>query len=113
MSRWIARSHARQRFLIPPSAFFFAFFSFAAGFAGLAFAAGAEFSSELISSATPSSAIALFLPRIGVVVIAAHRPEAGLVLLRELHAGDPLRARPEVEAGGQAAHPRGVCDRAR
>src|SRR3954447_457344 len=39
---------------------------------------------------------ALFLPRVGVVVVAVPLPEAELVVVEELQAADPLAALPEV-----------------
>src|SRR5574337_217222 len=59
------------------------------------------------------SGIPLFLPRIGVVVVAALLPVAGLVVLDEADAGQPLRALPEVAIGDEAAHRRAVIDRQR
>src|SRR5215475_12075291 len=47
--------------------------------------------------------IALLLPGITVVVIAAHFPKARLVERRELDALDPLGALPEIEAGDHYA----------
>src|SRR6187455_1081930 len=41
--------------------------------------------------------VALFLPGIGVQVVAVDLPESGRVHLDELEAADPLRALPEVE----------------
>src|SRR3982074_1185946 len=41
-------------------------------------------------------AVALFLPGIGVVVVAVALPEAEDVVVEELEAADPLRALPEV-----------------
>src|SRR5208282_5627486 len=41
--------------------------------------------------------VALFGPRVGVIVIAAHFPEAAPVLGRELERTHPLRALPSVE----------------
>src|ERR1043165_980037 len=79
MSRWTARSQARQRFF----------------------------------TTAATSAIALLFPRVGVVVVAARLPEAGLVVAHELEAGDPLRALPEVEVGHEAAHRRAVLERER
>src|SRR4051795_5387172 len=43
-----------------------------------------------------SLAEALFLPRVGVVVVAVALPEAELVVVEELEAADPLAALPEV-----------------
>src|SRR5689334_6658181 len=88
MSRWIARSHARQRFLIV---------------------------GHMLPSRAPAatSGIALFLPRVGVVVIAANFPVAGRVVLDELDAGVPLRALPEVEIGNEPTHGRAVVERER
>src|SRR5947207_15217186 len=40
--------------------------------------------------------VALLLPVVGVVVIAVALPEAGLVVVQELQASEPLRALPEV-----------------
>src|SRR5678815_5970804 len=99
MSRWIARSHARQRFRIIAVTPWFV-----VGFVGLV---------ERCTVASATSGIALFLPRIGVVVVPADLPVAGLVDLDELDAGDPLRALPEVEIGDQAAHRRAVLQRER
>src|SRR5512140_1328317 len=96
MSRWIARSQARQRFLMVAPAL--APEGRAGGCAG---GAGS-------TTASATSGITLFLPRIGVVAVAAGLPEAGLVGLDEPHAGDPLRALPEVEVGHEAAHRRAV-----
>src|ERR1043165_8288098 len=47
--------------------------------------------------------VALFEPRIAVVVIAAQFPEARLVMHRELDALDPLGALPEVKLGDHHA----------
>src|SRR5262245_32619345 len=43
------------------------------------------------------SAVALFLPRVADIVVAAHFPEAGAVLLEEGHALRELRALPRIE----------------
>ena len=40
--------------------------------------------------------VALFLPRVGVVVVAVALPEAKLVVVEELEPADPLRALPEI-----------------
>src|SRR5690606_17389063 len=42
---------------------------------------------------------ALFLPRVGIVVVAVALPEAEPVVRRELEAADPLGALPEVALG--------------
>src|SRR5512138_2072770 len=47
--------------------------------------------------------IPLLEPRVAVVVVAAHFPEAGLVVHRELDALDPLGALPEIELGDHHA----------
>src|SRR5688572_18392716 len=86
MSRWIARSHGRQRI------FFFFFW---------------------IDGAGEPSAITLFLPRISVVVIAARLPEAGAIGRDEANAREPLRALPEVEVGDDHANGRAVRARER
>src|ERR1041384_6749063 len=94
MSRWIARSQARQRLRI----------------------AGATPPRRARLGATAASAtsgISLFFPRIGVVVVAADLPVARLVVLDEAHAGDPLGALPEVEIGDQTADRRAVLERER
>src|SRR5437867_4154252 len=64
---------------------------------------------------TPSSseAIALFLPRIGVVVVAVALPETGLVDGRELDSAQPLGALPEVLAGYDQAERPAVLSRER
>src|SRR5262245_1972656 len=51
----------------------------------------------------PVSTIALLCPRIAVVVITAHFPEAGLVLGGELQLAEPLRTLPEIELGQHKA----------
>src|SRR5262245_3506341 len=99
MSRCTARSQARQRFLTSCPRLLFWFFW--VGGVGLRF-------SGTVSSAR--SAIPLFLPGVGVVVISADLPEARLVVLDELDAGDPLRALPEVQIGNEAAHRRAVLE---
>ena len=43
--------------------------------------------------------IPLFAPRIAVVVVAAHFPESGLVLVHKRDAANPLGTLPEVEVG--------------
>src|SRR5688572_9913094 len=89
-SRWIARSQPRQRFLIvcPRDAVAVAF-----------------------AVAGSASAIPLLFPRVRVIVVAAGLPVAGRVVLHEAHAGEPLRALPEVEVGDQAADGRAVLQR--
>src|SRR5688572_8117055 len=101
MSRWIARSQGRHA----------SFFFFTAG-CGLAAGAGGGGWSGLVVATSPS-AIALFLPRVGVVVIAARLPEARLVDRDEANAGEPLRALPEVEVGHERADRRAVRTRER
>src|SRR5262245_26174530 len=48
-------------------------------------------------------AVALFLPGIGVVVVAVALPEAELVVVEELEAADPFGALPEVALRNQQA----------
>src|SRR3954469_6520026 len=88
----MARSHARHRFLILDLA---------------------SLGSELAWSPLSSSTIPLLFPRVGMVVVAAGLPEAGLVVLDEPHAGEPLRALPEVEVRNQAADRSAVIERER
>src|SRR4051812_1020883 len=45
--------------------------------------------------------IALFFPRVAVVVVAVGLPEAGLVVIAQLEAADPFRALPEVQMRDQ------------
>src|SRR5215213_9024193 len=45
--------------------------------------------------------IALLFPRVAVVVVAVGLPEAGLVMVAQLEAADPLRALPEVQMRDQ------------
>src|SRR3972149_9552650 len=45
----------------------------------------------------PGRRVALFLPRVGVVVVAVALPEAAPVLGHQFEAAHPLRALPEVE----------------
>src|SRR3954463_7352971 len=53
---------------------------------------------SILIRATRASAVAeaLFLPRVGVVVVAVPLPEAELVVVEELQPADPLAALPEV-----------------
>src|SRR4051795_9919357 len=46
---------------------------------------------------------ALFLPRVGVVVVAVALPETELIVVEELEAADPLAALPEVFLGDDQA----------
>src|SRR5689334_16444163 len=102
MSRWMARSQARQRF----------FTSAPGERVGLPGAPplALRFSGTSGTASSARSAIPLLLPGVGVVVIPAGLPEAGLVVLHEPEAGDPLRALPEVEIGDEAAHGRAVLE---
>src|SRR5262245_58251652 len=101
MSRWIARSQARQRLrrVAPMPCFRVDGFERALARARRpappAMPSGSPPPSPSLRSSVAASAtsgIALFLPRIGVVVVSADFPVAGLVGLDELDAGDPLRA---------------------
>src|ERR1051326_9171673 len=80
----MARNHARHRFLM------------------------SNFTARALGSA-----VALLFPRVRVIVIAARLPEPGYVVLDELHAGDPLRALPEVEVGHEPTYRRAVIERER
>src|SRR3954471_15116024 len=53
---------------------------------------------SILIRATRASAVAeaLFLPRVGVVILAVPLPEAELVVVEELEPADPLGALPEV-----------------
>src|SRR6266536_3374304 len=53
---------------------------------------------------SPSEAVALFLPEVRVVVVAVALPEAGLVVVQELEAAQPLRALPEVSRRDDQAY---------
>src|ERR1044071_383057 len=106
MSRWTARNHARQRLrsaaAMPPPR----------GTRRVAAGAGSGAGREAaIDESIAGSGIALFLPRIGVVVVAADLPVARLVIADEPHAGDPLGALPEVQVRHQAADRRAVLER--
>src|SRR5262249_13431640 len=59
------------------------------------------------------SAIALLLPRIGMVVIAARFPIAGLIGRTESNAIEPLRALPKIEIRHERAHRRTMRARER
>src|SRR5688572_24857297 len=62
----------------------------------------------LIASSRTRSGVALFTPRVTVVVVAAALPVTRLVALREADAREPLGALPEVEVGHDAAYGRPV-----
>src|SRR2546421_12786103 len=49
--------------------------------------------------------VSLFFPRVPVVVVAVALPESGCVVLSQLDAAHPLRALPEVVAGGADPRP--------
>src|SRR5947209_6070234 len=51
--------------------------------------------------------VALLPPRVTVVVVTVHLPEARLVVVEDLQAPHPLGALPEVEMGNQ--QPRGAA----
>src|SRR5262244_3438085 len=110
MSRWMARSQARQRFLTRAASERRGSPSRVAlpcpGAADLSF----RFSGASGTASSARSAIPLLLPGVGVVVIAADLPEAGFVVLHEAQAGDPLGALPEVEIGHEATHGRAVLE---
>src|SRR5690606_16324945 len=55
------------------------------------------------TSFVTASAMTLFLPGVGVVVVAAHLPVARLVDRDEADAGEPRGALPEVEVGDERA----------
>src|SRR4051812_10293490 len=57
---------------------------------------------QMIGTRTASVApVALLFPGVAVVVIAVALPEAGLVVVAQLEATDPLRALPEVQVRDQ------------
>src|SRR4051812_32001821 len=60
---------------------------------------------SILIRATQASTVAeaLFLPRVGVVVVAVPLPEAELVVVEELEPPDPLGALPEVALRDQEA----------
>src|SRR5256885_1244154 len=94
MSRWIARSHARQRLRISPTR-------------------PPRRARPGATAASAISGIPLLFPGVRVVVVAAGLPVAGFVVLHEPDAGDPLGALPEVEVGDEASDRRAVLDRER
>src|SRR5690349_24682401 len=61
-----------------------------------------------VATCMSPSAIALFLPRIGVVVIAARLPEARTIERDEANARQPLRALPEIKIGDERTYRRAV-----
>src|SRR5687767_7089958 len=62
----------------------------------------------LISSSRTRSGVALFTPRVTVVVVAAALPVTRLVALGEADAREPLGALPEIKVGDDTAHRRPV-----
>src|SRR5262245_19284417 len=67
----------------------------------------------LAAGAAACSAIALFLPWVGVVVVAARLPVARPVFRAEVKAREPLRALPDIEVRHEAADRRPVRPRQR
>src|SRR5258708_34018540 len=52
---------------------------------------------------SPASAITLFFPRVGMVVVAARLPVARVIVGREADAHEPLSALPEVQIRNERA----------
>ena len=84
-ARWIELTGAHERVLSPAR-----------------YALG-RVTARLATAASRSLALreALFLPRVGVVVVAVALPEPEDVVVEELEAADPLRALPEIALGDE------------